>query len=151
MNFYTYAYIVQQGQVNALFQYGISFLLLVALLGVSILFMRHRLNSRYRDLAILLSLAIVFSLGIRWSEYDLSMRNSEESSRMANFIVSVSERLGTGKEEVKVNSTHLDDDVIVNVGTRFYRAHFTKGYGAYSLTQVHVIDSQIKVIDIAKE
>jgi len=151
LNFYTYAYIVQQGQVNALLQYGVSFLLLVALLGVSILFMRHRLNSRYRDLTILLSLLIVFVLGIRWSEYDSSMRNSEESSRMANFIVSVSERLGSDKEAVKVNSTHLDEDVIVNVGTRFYQAHFTKGYGAYSLTQVHMIDPQIKVIDIAKE
>ena len=85
MNFYTYAYIVQQGQFNALLQYGISFILLVALLGVSILFMRHRLNSRYRDLTILLSLLIVFILGIRWSEYDSSMRNSEESSRMASF------------------------------------------------------------------
>lgn len=81
--------------------------------------MRHRLNSRYRDLTILLSLLIVFVLGIRWSEYDSSMRNSEESSRMANFIVSVSERLGSDKEAVKVNSTHLDEDVIVNVGTRF--------------------------------
>lgn len=151
MNFYTYAYIVQQGQFNALLQYGISFILLVALLGVSILFMRHRLNSRYRDLTILLSLLIVFILGIRWSEYDSSMRNSEESSRMASFIVSVSERLGTNKEDVKVNSTHLDDDVIVSAGNRFYRAHFIKGYGAYSLRQVHVIDSQIKVIDVVKE
>ena len=82
------------------------------------------MNSRYRDLTILLSLLIVFILGIRWSEYDSSMRNSEESSRMASFIVSVSERLGTNKEDVKVNSTHLDDDVIVSAGNRFYRAHF---------------------------
>lgn len=46
-------------------QYGVSFLLLIALLLVSIQFIRHRLNSRYRDLTILLSLIIVFVLGIR--------------------------------------------------------------------------------------
>ncbi|WP_251443103.1 DUF3290 family protein [Veillonella intestinalis] len=151
MNFYSYAYIAQQGQFNALMQYGLSFLLLVALLLVSIQFIRHRLNSRYRDLTILLSLIIVFVLGIRWSEYDSSLRNSEESSRMANFVVTVSERLGVSKDDIRVNTLHLNEDVIINVGNRFYRAQFTKNFEAYSLTQVHMIDSQIKVVDIAKE
>jgi len=151
LNFYSYAYIAQQGQFNALMQYGLSFLLLVALLLVSIQFIRHRLNSRYRDLTILLSLIIVFVLGIRWSEYDSSLRNSEESSRMANFVVTVSERLGVSKDDIRVNTLHLNEDVIINVGNRFYRAQFTKNFEAYSLTQVHMIDSQIKVVDIAKE
>ncbi|SUP44459.1 DUF3290 domain-containing protein [Veillonella criceti] len=151
MNFYSYAYIVQQGQFNALMQYGVSFLLLIALLLVSIQFIRHRLNSRYRDLTILLSLIIVFVLGIRWSEYDSSLRNSEESSRMANFVVTVSQRLGVPKEDIRVSALHLNEDVIISVGNRFYRAHFTNNFEAYSLTQVHMIDSQIKVVDIAKE
>ncbi len=151
MDFYTYGYIVQQGQFNAVVQYGFSFLLLLALLGASVQFLRHRLNSKYRDLTILLTLVILFFLGLRWNEYDSSLRNSEGLTRMATFITSVSERLGTPKEQIRVNALQLSDSIIVNANGRFYQVRFTKNFEAYSLLQVHMVNNKMNVIDVTEE
>ncbi|WP_298706650.1 DUF3290 family protein [uncultured Veillonella sp.] len=151
MDFYTYEYIVHQGQFNAVVQYGFSFLLLLALLGASVQFLRHRLNSKYRDLTILLTLVILFFLGLRWNEYDSSLRNSEGLTRMASFLTSASERLGTPKEELRVNSLQLSDNIIVNANNRFYEVRFTKNFEAYSLLQVHMVNDKIRVIDFSEE
>lgn len=151
MDFYTYGYIVQQGQFNAVVQYGFSFLLLLALLGASVQFLRHRLNSKSRDLTILLTLVILFFLGLRWNEYDSSLRDSEGSTRMASFITSASERLGTPKEQIRVNATHMSDNIIINANDRFYQVRFTKNFEAYSLSQVHMVSSKINVIDVSEE
>lgn len=151
MDFYTYGYIAQQGQFSAVVQYGISFLLLIALLGASVQFIRHRLNSKYRDLTILLALVILFFLGLRWNEYNSSLKNTEGLGRMAAFLTSVSERLAVPKEDLRVNSLQLSDSIIINVRERFYQVRFTKNYEAYTLIQVHMVNNKINVIDVTKE
>ena len=56
MQFYTYAYLESQAHVNYLFQYGLIFFILVALIVITAKYMSNRLKSKYRDLSIILLL-----------------------------------------------------------------------------------------------
>lgn len=60
MQFYTYAYLESQAQVSYLFQYGLIFFILVALVIITAKYMRNRLQSKYRDLSIILLLIGLF-------------------------------------------------------------------------------------------
>ena len=69
MQFYTYAYIVQHSQINDAVQYGVSFLVLFALLVAIIKYFRNRLVTRYRDLIVILFLAVAFLGGAQWNSF----------------------------------------------------------------------------------
>ena len=80
MTFYTYNYITQHSQFNNAVWYALSFLALAALLFVSIKYLRNRLVSRYRDLIVILFLAVAFLGGMQWNDYRISIRSPESFS-----------------------------------------------------------------------
>ena len=70
MQFYTYAYITEHSQFNNNIWYVLSFLSLAALLFVSVKYLRNRFVSRYRDLIVILFLAVLFLGGVQWNSYN---------------------------------------------------------------------------------
>ena len=78
MTFYTYNYITQHSQFNNNVWYVLSFLSLAALLLVS----------RYRDLIVILFLAVAFLGGMQWNDYNRTKSDVEATSRMASSTAS---------------------------------------------------------------
>ena len=78
MTFYTYNYITQHSQFNNNVWYVLSFLSLAALLFVS----------RYRDLIVILFLAVAFLGGMQWNDYNRTKSDVEATSRMASSTAS---------------------------------------------------------------
>lgn len=150
MQFYTYAYLMRQVEVNALLQYGIIFVLLIALLTIGVKFMYNRFNTKYRDLSIILCLLIVFSIGIQFNDYTRSVSDAEDSSKMVAFVNLVSEQMGVSKDTINVNSTRLRDGMIIKIADVYYEVNFTQNVEAYALRRVQMLSTNVKVIDVGQ-
>ena len=107
MNFYTYNYITAHSQFGDNVWYVLSFLALAALLFVSIKYLRNRLATRYRDLIVILFLTVAFLGGVQWNDYNRTKSDVEATSRMAQFLHSLSVDLDVPVQKIRTNSTYL--------------------------------------------
>ena len=121
MTFYTYNYITQHSQFNNAVWYALSFLALAALLFVSIKYLRNRLVSRYRDLIVILFLAVAFLGGMQWNDYNRTKSDVEATSRMAQFLVDVQ-------------------------GT-FYAVTFNADFTSFQYERTHLLGRDVKIAD----
>lgn len=64
MSFYSVEFLKNQSTVNDLFKYGLLFVVFGLLLLVFSLYMKHRLQTKYRDLSIIFFLILLLITGI---------------------------------------------------------------------------------------
>ena len=95
MDFYTLAYVESQAVIGQTWGFIIIVAVLLALLILGVQVLRNGFTSRYRDLMIILSLIVVFFLGLEYQEYNRMKTYSEDSSRMAQFLHSFSSSRST--------------------------------------------------------
>ena len=147
MTFYTYNYITQHSQFNNAVWYALSFLALAALLFVSIKYLRNRLVSRYRDLIVILFLAVAFLGGMQWNDYNRTKSDVEATSRMAIFLHSLSEDLQVPVEEIRTNSTYLKQGMLVDVQGAFYAVTFNADFTSFQYERTHLLGRDVKIAD----
>ena len=70
MDFYTLAYVESQAVIGQTWGFIIIVAVLLALLILGVQVLRNGFTSRYRDLMIILSLIVVFFLGLEYQEYN---------------------------------------------------------------------------------
>lgn len=70
MSFFTYFYLENRMYFQDYFKYIAIFASLGALLLVTSLYLRHRLETKYRDLSIIFLLLIILLLGIQYNQYE---------------------------------------------------------------------------------
>ena len=85
MDFYTLAYVESQAVIGQTWGFIIIVAVLLALLILGVQVLRNGFTSRYRDLMIILSLIVVFFLGLEYQEYNRMKTYSEDSSRMVQL------------------------------------------------------------------
>lgn len=147
MTFYTYNYITQHSQFNNNVWYVLSFLSLAALLFVSVKYLRNRLVSRYRDLIVILFLAVAFLGGMQWNDYNRTKSDVEATSRMAIFLHSLSEDLQVPVEEIRTNSTYLKQGMLVDVQGTFYAVTFNADFTSFQYERTHLLGRDVKIAD----
>ena len=147
MTFYTYNYITQHSQFNNAVWYVLSFLALAALLFVSIKYLRNRLVSRYRDLIVILFLAVAFLGGMQWNDYNRTKSDVEATSRMAIFLHSLSEDLQVPVEEIRTDSTYLKQGMLVDVQGTFYAVTFNADFTSFQYERTHLLGRDVKIVD----
>lgn len=146
MQFYTYAYIMQHSHFNSYLQYALSFVALLALVILIIKYLRDRIVSKYRDLIVILILAIVFLGGMQWNDYSQTESDVRETSRMADFLHSVGTKLGVPDDDVRASSTHIKQGMLVEVHGVYYQVDFNTDFNAYNLKEVNLLhDKEILV------
>lgn len=147
MTFYTYNYITQHSQFNNAVWYALSFLALAALLFVSIKYLRSSFSSRYRDLVVLLFLAVIFLGGMQYVDYNRMKSDREQTSRMAQFVQSLGKDLDVPVSDIKVNSTNLKQGMLVDVEGTFYVIHFNADYTSFQYERTHLLRRDIQIVD----
>ena len=140
MQFYTYAYIVQHSQINDAVRYGVSFLMLFALLVAIIKYFRNRLVTRYRDLIVILFLAVAFLGGAQWNSFS-------QTSRMAGFLHNLGEELEVSPEEIRTSSTHLKQGLLVEAEGKYYEITFNGDYTSFKYEETHLMTRDVKIVD----
>lgn len=146
MNFYGIDYLQAQSNINDYLKYIIIFGTLFALIAFFILYMRHRLQTKYRDLTIIAFLFLLFISGIQYQDYTDSQNIHSKSSQMVNFVRLLSKEKGVDINSIFSNSVQLSDGIIIKIDDRYYRIHLSLDQQTYSLEKVWLTNPEIKII-----
>ena len=146
MKFYSIDYLQMQSNINDYLKYAIVFSTLFILIVVFSLYMRHRLQTKYRDLTIIAFLFLLFLSGVQYADYTDSQNIHSQSSQMVNFV-----RLLSQKQKVDVNSifsssVQLADGIIVKINNRYYRVNLSPDQKTYNLVEVSLVNPEIEIM-----
>ena len=128
-------------------KYVVIFIALCALLFVTVLYLRHQLETKYCDLSIIFLLLIIFLFGVQYSQYEQNQVYANDTSRMVTFLTSVKESQQVTAEDIRVNSRSLSNGMILNIQDKYYEVHFNNNFTAYNLLPIHLVSPNINVID----
>lgn len=150
MDFYTVSYVESQITTGNIWLF-ISFLVvLLALLVVGIQVMRNGFTSRYRDLTVILSLIVVFFLGMEYQEYGRMRSYSEDSSRMLAFLNGFSNDRSISRDQLAVNSLKVRNGMILKVSDAYYEVQFNPEFTAYTISRVYTVNPTNRIHDKAE-
>lgn len=146
MNFYGINYLQTQSNLNDYFKYVIIFSTLFVLIVVFSLYMRHRLQTKYRDLTIIAFLFLLFISGVQYSDYANSENIHSQSSQMVNFVKLLAREKNVGVDAILSSSVQLSDGVIVKINDNYYRVNLSADQNTYSLVRIGLINPDITII-----
>lgn len=145
MTFYGINYIENQSSLNDYIKYGIIFLALIFMIAAFSLYMRHRIQTKYRDLSIMLFLLLVFMLGVQYSDYAQNQSRYTQSSQMVAFVKEVAHEFDINQEDVLVDSVQLTDGVVVKIQDTYYTVNLSADQSSYRLTETYLMNTQVEV------
>lgn len=125
MRFYGIAYLQTQSNINDYLKYIIIFSALFILIVVFSLYMRHRLQTKYRDLTIIVFLFLLFISGVQYADYTDSQNIHSQSSQMVNFVRLLSHEKNVSMDSIFSSSVQLSDGIIVKINDVYYRVNLS--------------------------
>ncbi|MFC6348583.1 DUF3290 domain-containing protein [Vagococcus carniphilus] len=148
MEFYTYQYFVNQSGQSHLMKYIIFVSLLALLLLVILKKFRSRDKMKYRDLIILVSLAIVFMAGMQVNEYEVGKNDRNNSFQMVNFLDNISENQKKEPKELAVNSKYVKDEMLIKIDNTYYQINMNADLSSFKLEETYLLNvDQVKMVE----
>lgn len=147
MNFYGIDYLESQANFNDYIKYVLIFGSLFILVIVFVRYLKHRIQTKYRDLSIIFLLVLIFALGVQYSDYQSNQAKQSQSSQMVAFIKSVAKERGVDQKEIFVNGTQLNDGVLLKIKDQYYRVNLALDQGSYTLKRAHVLSEKIMLTE----
>ena len=123
MNFYTLEYITKNQSTALILRSAVIIVLLAVFILTALKFMKNRMKTRLRDIAIGIVVLTFILLGIQVESYKQNHRDFSQSHVLLKFIESVAIDNHISPDEVMVNSTTLKDGIIVRYNEEDYRVH----------------------------
>ncbi|WEV41196.1 DUF3290 domain-containing protein [Lactobacillus sp. ESL0684] len=147
MNFYTLKYIEQNQNTNKTILYVLIAAAALTVFVFTLLYLRHRFDTRYRDLGIIALLFLLVFAGTQYEKYVQTNLVKSQSVQIVPFIKSIARDQGVPKSDVLVNSTTLKDGIIVRIDSKNidYQLNLNDDNNSYTLTQAYVIDHKVKI------
>ncbi|WP_418968755.1 DUF3290 domain-containing protein [Alloscardovia omnicolens] len=148
LHFYTLDYIVQHQTMNLTIRLVILIALLAALLFTSLRYMHNKLKTRLRDVSIGLVVLFAILLGVNIQDYLQSNRDVSQSQVLVQFFKSISIDENIPVKDIVVNSTTLQDGIIVRFKEKDYTVHLNDDNNSYTLERTHVINHDVYVDEV---
>ena len=146
MRFYGIDYLQTQSNINDYLKYIIIFSALFILIVVFSLYMRHRLQTKYRDLTIIVFLFLLFISGVQYADYTDSQNFHSQSSQMVNFVKLLSKEKEVNVNTIFSSSVQLSDGIIVKINDVYYRVNLSPDQKTYGLVEVSLVNPDIEII-----
>ncbi|NIF47370.1 DUF3290 domain-containing protein [Enterobacter sp. Ap-1006] len=146
MRFYGIEYLQTQSNINDYLKYIIIFSTLFILIVFFSLYMRHRLQTKYRDLTIIVFLFLLFISGVQYADYTDSQNIHSQSSQMVSFVKLLSKEKEVGIDSIFSNSVQLSDGIIIKINDLYYRVNLSPDQKTYSLVEVSLVNPGIEII-----
>ncbi|MDF7637499.1 DUF3290 family protein [Leuconostocaceae bacterium ESL0958] len=108
---------------------------------------RHRLNNRYRQITIIIFLAIWFLAGVQYTDFQTVKAQNNSQSAMANFAKMYAKNQHVALKKVAFNSTTLSDGIVAKEGNQYYQIALSKDGKSYSRTQVYLVADNVEVTE----
>ena len=147
MTFYTLNYIQNNQTTDRAIFYVLTLIATVAMIIFTILYLRNRFATRYRDLGIIALLFLLLFVGTQYEKYTQINMQKSQATQIIPFIKSVARDENVKPSDVLVNSTTLVNGMIVRVDSKNvdYQLNLNDDRNTYTLTQAHVIDHRVDV------
>ncbi|MDI3426695.1 MULTISPECIES: DUF3290 domain-containing protein [Enterobacter] len=146
MKFYSIDYLQMQSNINDYLKYIVIFSTLFILIVAFSLYMRHRLQTKYRDLTIIAFLFLLFISGVQYADYTDSQNIHSQSSQLVNFIRLLSQKKDVSVNDIFSSSLQLSDGIIVKISDVFYRVNLSSDQKTYNLVAVSLVNPEIEII-----
>ena len=111
------------------------------------MYLRNRLETKYRDLSIIFLLLIILLLGVQYHQYQQNEVYVADTSRVVTFLNSVKDSQNLQKEDIRTNSRTLANGMILNIRDQYFEVHFNNDFTAYSLSPINLVNPNVTVID----
>ena len=147
MSFFSFAFLENAISFQGYLKYIAIFASLGALLVVTSLYLRNRLETKYRDLSIIFLLLIILLLGVQYHQYQQNEVYVADTSRVVTFLNSVKDSQNLQKEYIRTNSRTLANGMILNIRDQYFEVHFNNDFTAYSLSPINLVNPNVTVID----
>ena len=85
MDFYTLTYLQEQNNVAQFVQYGIVVIIFLVLIVATILYIKDKFQTKYRDLSIIMALILLFMAGINFTEYQKGRNTRVQAAEATTF------------------------------------------------------------------
>lgn len=147
MTFYTLNYIQNNQNKDRAIFYILMLVAASAMIIFTVLYLRDRFNTRYRDLGIIALLFLLMFVGTQYEKYTQINMQKSQATQIIPFIKSVARDENVKTSDVLVNSTTLTDGMIVRIDSKNvdYQLNLNEDRNTYTLTQAHVIDHRVDV------
>ncbi|MDF7680297.1 DUF3290 domain-containing protein [Enterobacteriaceae bacterium ESL0689] len=146
MNFYGISYLQTQSNLNDYLKYIVIFSTLFVLITAFILYMRHRLQTKYRDLTIIAFLFLLFVSGVQYADYTNSQNMHSKSSQMVNFVRLLAKEKNVSVDDIFSSSVQLVDGIIIKINEKYYRVNLSADQRTYNLMETWLINPTISII-----
>lgn len=145
MDFYTLDYIVSHQSADSTRRVAAIIVLLLVALVFSVLYLRDRARTRWRDAGVGLLVLSLVLLGIQTEQFFRLSNQFSQSQLLVHFIEGVATDHDVPASEVLVNSTSLQDGIIVRFNEEDYLVHLGDDNNSYTLGRTHIIDHNVYV------
>lgn len=144
---YTLNYIQNNQNTDRAIFYILMLVAASAMIIFTVLYLRDRFNTRYRDLGIIALLFLLMFVGTQYEKYTQINMQKSQATQIIPFIKSVARDENVKTSDVLVNSTTLTDGMIVRIDSKNvdYQLNLNEDRNTYTLTQAHVIDHRVDV------
>ena len=146
MNFYTIDYITQNQNNDQKMLYILMIVAGLAMLFFILLYLRDKMATKYRDLGIIALLFLMLFAGVQYEKFLQTNSQKSQTSQLIPFIKSIATDKGVSPEKVLVNSTTLQNGLIVRIDNKDYQLNLNSDNNSYTLTRAHVIDHHVYII-----
>ena len=129
------------------FKYVLIFAALVILLLAVSQYLRHSMDTKYRDLSIIALLLLILICGTQYLSYSERQNFAADTSSLVGFLDAIIENQKVEKQDIIVNSTRLSNGMIIGIKSQYYEVHFNQDFSAYTLTPINLVNNNIELID----
>ncbi len=143
MNFYGINYLESQSDINDYLRYFLIFGSLFLLVIVFILYLRHRIKTKYRDLSIIFLLLLIFASGVQYSDYQSNQAKHTQSSQMVNLVQNLAKEKKIDENDIFVNSTQLVDGIMIKIKKNYFRVNLSSDQSSFTLEKAYLINQNI--------
>lgn len=147
MNFYGINYLENRGTINDVIKYIIIFAILIFFIFVFVRYLRSRLQTKYRDLSLILFLSLLFFLGTQYTQYQQAEAQDESTSQMAGFLQTVADQLSVPVEKIYTNSLSISDEILFLVDEEYYVLRLSNDRNSFRLEQTYLVNSHINIVE----
>ncbi|QWF35674.1 DUF3290 domain-containing protein [Latilactobacillus curvatus] len=147
MLFYRYSYFSNQNDFEFYLKLSLSVIIASLIIIFFVQYLRHRSDSKYRDLLIIFGLVGILLAGIQYTRIQQLNTAHSQQAQMAQFIRSVATAQKASLKTVAVNTTSLQQNMVVRVGHQNYQVIFDNNFTSYQLQKAQLISQDITYQD----
>ncbi len=147
MTFYGINYLEAQTNLNDYLKYFFIFGSLILLIIVFSLYLKHRIQTKYRDLSIIFFLLLLFVSGVQYSDYQMNQNKHSQSSQMVTLVEQLAKDHKVNRQDIYVNTTQLTDGTIVKLNERFYKITLSADQSSYTLERAYLTTDHLTIME----